>query len=93
MDSVTAINPNKLKLKLGIKSKRIIDSESGSNRIKNCVLIYSSKKERVKAGDNRWKINKRLKTDLSPVWTVIVSHGDVRCFQHLQGLVSDFIAV
>lgn len=67
MDSVTAINPN--------KSKRIIDSESVSNQIKNCVLIYSSKKERVKDGDNRLRINKRLETDLSPVWTVLFLMG------------------
>lgn len=67
MDSVTAINPN--------KSKRIIDSESVSHQIKNCVLIYSSKKERVKDGDNRLRINKRLETDLSPVWTVLFLMG------------------
>ncbi len=34
-----------------------------------------------------------IKTHNSQIWTVIGSHGDVSDFQHLQGLISNFIAI
>ncbi len=50
--------------------------------------LRGENKFKVLVGTGGWCFD-----DYSPIWTVILSHGDVSDFHHLQGVVGDLIAV